>query len=78
MSQLSTGVHPALAILEALVILDREDPLMPYVGVDVEAARAITPERDDLVRCQVVTRQRRGNDERLVLSSGKNSCPPSG
>jgi hypothetical protein len=43
----------------------REHPFVPDVGVDIESAGAVKPERLELLRPHVISRQRQGNHERF-------------
>src|SRR5580698_6934057 len=61
------GVHGALAIKKALRALEGEDPLVPDVGVNVEALPAVEPEADEPLRRNIVARQRQRHEEWLAL-----------
>ena len=71
------GVHPSLAIEKLRLVIERHHRAVPHIRVQVERAAAIAPEADELLRRDVVSRQREGTTK-LCARSGWKSCPPSG
>ena len=62
-----TGVDTALAVQELGMVVERHDRAVPDVRMDVEPAAAVTPERDELLRCHIVPRQGERHDETLAM-----------
>src|SRR5580692_10967437 len=48
------GVHGALTVKKPLRAPEAEHPLMPDVGMNVEALPAVEPEADEPFRCYIV------------------------
>ena len=57
------GMDRALAVEEPEASGGAEDTLVPDIGMDVEAARPVAPQGDDVFRLQVVAGQRHGHNE---------------
>ena len=57
----------ALTVQELRMVGDGHDCSMPYVWMEVEPAAAITPKRDEPLRCHVVARQGERHDEALAV-----------
>src|ERR1700730_15695124 len=54
-----TGVHTALAIQQLRMVIERHDRPMPSAWMNIKPAAAVTPERNELLRCHVVPRHER-------------------
>src|ERR1700738_3781132 len=54
-----TGVHTALSVQELGMVIERHDRPMPNAWMNIKPAAAVTPERNELLRCHVVPRHER-------------------
>src|ERR1700719_30637 len=62
-----TGVYTALAVQELGMIVKRHDRPVPNVRMDIKPATAVTPERDEPLRCHIVPRQCERHDKTLAV-----------
>ena len=62
-----TGVYTALAVQELGTVVKRHDRSMPNVWMDIKAAAALTPERDELLWRHIVPRQCEWHDKTLAM-----------
>src|SRR5690349_12106608 len=60
-------VDAALLVEEAAFIAHRERALVPDARTDVDPEAAVAPERDELLRADIVAGQRGGDDERSPI-----------
>src|SRR6202023_3314294 len=62
-----TGVHTALSVQELGMVIERHDRPMPNAWMNIKTAAAVTPERNELLRCHVVPRQSERHDKTLAM-----------
>src|ERR1700738_385555 len=62
-----TGVHTALSVQELGMVIERHDRPMPNAWMNIKPAAAVTPERNELIRCHVVPRQSERHDKTLAM-----------
>jgi len=64
-------MNTTLPIEESLSITDRKNAFVPGTWMDIETLLAVTPEGDDMLECQVVSRQCRRKYKRLLIQRKK-------
>src|SRR5438045_3125323 len=62
-----TSVDTALSVQEFGMLVERHDCPVPNVWMNIKPAAAVTPERDELLRCHIVPRQCERHDETLAM-----------
>ena len=60
-------MHTALSVQELGMVIERHDRPMPNAWMNIKPAAAVTPERNELLRCHVVPRQSERHDKTLAM-----------